>query len=62
MLQKSRILQIRDVKGEAVVTYREPLTTKEMRYHRLSLRVKNMTNWIDYPEIDVYGFLQIVSQ
>jgi hypothetical protein len=25
-LQKSRMLQIRGVKGEAVVTYREPLT------------------------------------
>jgi hypothetical protein len=30
------MLQIRDVKGEAVVNYREPLTTKEMRYPRLS--------------------------
>ena len=29
--------QIRGVKGEAVVTYCEPLTTKEMVYHRLSL-------------------------
>jgi hypothetical protein len=28
--------QIRGVKGEAVFFYREPLTTKEMRYHRLS--------------------------
>jgi len=28
-------------KGEAVVLYREPLTTKEMRYPRLSRRVKN---------------------
>ena len=43
-LQKLRMLQIRGVKGEAVVNYREPLTTKEMRYPRLSLRVENMTN------------------
>jgi len=43
-LQKLRMLQIRGVKGEAVVNYREPLTTKEMRYPRLSRRVENMTN------------------
>jgi hypothetical protein len=42
-LQKSRMLQIQDAKGEAVVIYREPLATLEMRYHRLSRRVKNMT-------------------
>jgi len=42
MLQKSRVLQIRGVKGEAVVLYCEPLTTKEMRYPRLSHRVNNM--------------------
>jgi hypothetical protein len=41
-LQKSRMPQIEDVKGEAVVLYREPLTTQEMRYHRLSPRVNNM--------------------
>ena len=39
-LQKSRMLQIQGVKGEAVVIYREPLRTKEMRYPRLSRRVK----------------------
>jgi len=42
-LQKSRMLQIQGVNCEAVVIYREPLTTLEMRYHRLSRRVKNMT-------------------
>jgi hypothetical protein len=35
-LQKSRMLQICGVKGEAVVTYRESLTTKEMGCPRLS--------------------------
>ena len=35
-LQKSRVPQIQGVKGEAVVIYREPLTTQEMRYTRLS--------------------------
>ena len=38
-LQKSKMQQIQGVKGEAVVGYREPLTTKEMRYPRLSQRV-----------------------
>jgi hypothetical protein len=37
------MLQIRGVKGEALVNYCEPLTTKEMRYPRLSQRVENMT-------------------
>ena len=43
-MQKLRMLQIRGVKGEAVVNYRESLTTKEVRYPRLSLRVEDMTN------------------
>ena len=42
MLQKSRMLQIQDAKGEAVVAYCEPLATKEMRYPRISRRVNNM--------------------
>jgi hypothetical protein len=42
-LQKLRMLQIQDVKGEAVVHYCEPLTTKEMRHHRLPQRVNNRT-------------------
>jgi len=29
-------------KGDAVVNYREPLATKELRYHGLSRRFKNM--------------------
>ena len=33
--------QVRGVKGEAVVIYCEPLTTKEMGYYRLSRRVNN---------------------
>jgi hypothetical protein len=41
MLQKSRVLQIQDVEGEAVVVYREPSTTQELRRHRLSQRVNN---------------------
>jgi len=34
--------QIRGVRGEAVQVYRKLLTTKEMRYLRLSRRGKNM--------------------
>jgi hypothetical protein len=36
MLQKSRMLRIQGIEGEAVVTYRESSITKEMRYYRLS--------------------------
>jgi len=44
-LQKSRVPQIQGVQGEAVVIYREPLTTQEMRCTWLSRRVKNMTKF-----------------
>ncbi len=44
MLQKSRMPENQDVEGEAVVCYREPSATKEVRYPRLSRRVKNVTN------------------
>ena len=30
------------VKGEAVVVYADPLTTRQVLYHRLSRRVNNM--------------------
>jgi hypothetical protein len=33
--------QIQGAKGEAIVSYCEPLATQEMRYHRLSRRVNN---------------------
>jgi len=33
--------QMHDVKGLAVVVYAESLTTKQMRYRRLSRRVNN---------------------
>jgi len=42
MMQKSRVLQIRGVKGEAVVFYRKPFTTKALLRHRLSHWVNNM--------------------
>jgi hypothetical protein len=34
------------VKGEAVVVYANPLTTQQMRYHRLSRRVNNMAAFL----------------
>jgi len=40
--RKSRMRQIHGVKGEAVVSYCEPLITKKMAYHRLSRRVNKM--------------------
>jgi hypothetical protein len=40
--RKSRMRQVRGVRGEAVVSYRESLTTNEMAYHRLSRRVNKM--------------------
>ncbi len=42
MLQKSRMLQMQGVNGEAVVVYADPLTTQQMRYPRLSRRVINV--------------------
>ena len=56
MLQKSRVLQIQGVKGEAVVIYCEPLTTKEMWFYRLSRRVNNAVlekALLKYPNGDV---------
>ncbi len=35
------MVQIQGVMGEAVVIYREPLTTREMQYSRPSRRVNN---------------------
>ncbi len=35
-LQKPRMLQMQGVKSEAVAIYADPLTTQQMRYHRLS--------------------------
>ncbi len=45
-LQKSRMLQTQGIEGEAVVAYREPSIAGEMRYPRLSRRVKNVANFL----------------
>ena len=47
-LQKPRMPQIQGVEGDAVVIYREPSTTKEMRYHRLSQRVNNVAIFLSF--------------
>ena len=50
------MVQIQGGEGEAVVSYREPSKTKEMRYHRLSQTVKNMTNFL----LCILGLIQIL--
>ena len=40
--RKLRTPQVQGVKGEAIVSYAEPLTTQEMECHRLSRRVNKM--------------------
>jgi hypothetical protein len=45
------MLQIQGVEGEAVVIYREPSTTKEMRYHRFSQRVNNVAIFLQLLDI-----------
>ncbi len=47
-LQKPRVPQMQGVKGEAVVVYADPLTTKEMRYHRFSQRVNNVAIFLSF--------------
>jgi hypothetical protein len=49
------------VKGEAVVVYADPLTTPQMRYHRLSRRVNNMTVFPGFLDITHSG-LQDMAQ
>jgi len=39
--------------------YREPLVTKEMRYHQFSRRVKNTTNFILFLEVTTGRFQKL---
>jgi len=57
-LQKSRVLQIQGVKNAAVVIYRKPLTTQEMRCHRLSRRVNNMAAFHSFQDAIWSSFQQ----
>ena len=43
--------------GEAVASYREPLTTQEMRYHRLSRKVNNMASFWLFMDVNLSRFL-----
>ena len=47
------------VKGEAVVNYAEPLTTQQMRYHRLSRRVRNTAVFPCFLDITGGGFFKV---
>jgi len=47
-------------KGDTVVNYREPLATKELRYHGVSRRVKNMHYETFFPGIQS-GFIPKAS-
>ena len=62
MLQKSRVLQIQGVKGEAVVIYAEPFTTQQMRYHRLSRRVNNMACFFSFLDVTHGEFHKIAQK
>jgi hypothetical protein len=58
MLQKSRMLEMQGVKGDAVVSYCEPLTTQQMRYHRLSRRVKDSANIMLSSDLTICDFVR----
>jgi hypothetical protein len=54
--------QIQGVEGEAVVCYAEPLTTQEMRYHRLSQRVNNLAGFSLFVDITPSEFAKIAQE
>jgi len=58
-LRKSRMPQVQGVEGEAVVCYADPLTTQEMRYHRLSRRVNNMAGFSLFVDVTRSEFAKI---
>jgi hypothetical protein len=61
-LQKSRTPQVQGVEGEAVVCYAEPLTTQDMRYHRLSQRVNNMAGFSLFVHVTRSEFAKIAQE
>jgi hypothetical protein len=56
------MLQVQGVEGEAVVCYAEPLTTQEMRYHRLSRRVNNMASFSLFVDVTRSEFAKIAQE
>jgi len=57
----SRMPQILGVEGEAVVLYREPSTTQEMRYPRLSRRVNKMAVFACFRDATWSGFQRSIQ-
>ena len=53
MMQKSRVLQIRGVKGKAVAFYCKPFTTKSLRHHRLSLPNALKTIYVTHSAVPI---------
>ena len=53
--------QILGVEGEAVVLYREPSTTQEMRYPRLSRGVNKIAVFCCFQDATSSGFHQTVK-
>ena len=60
-LQKLRMPQILGVEGEAVVLYREPSTTQEIQYPRLSRRVNKMAVFSCSQDATYSGFHQSIK-
>jgi hypothetical protein len=58
ILQKPRIPQIGGGKGEAVLTYREPLPTKEMRYHTAFPKGKKQSLFRLFQDSTLNGLLK----
>jgi hypothetical protein len=54
--------QVQGVEGEAVVCYAEPLTTQEMRYHRLSRRVNNMASLSLFVDVTPSEFAKLTQE
>jgi hypothetical protein len=54
--------EVQGVEGEAVVCYAEPLTTQEMRYHRLSQRVNNMAGFSLFVDVTRSEFAKIARE
>jgi hypothetical protein len=57
-----RMPQVQGVEGEAVVCYAEPLTTQEMRYHRLSRMANNMAGFSLFVDVTPNEFAEIAQE
>ena len=57
-VEKPRTLEIQSVKGKAVVGYIEPLTTQQMRDHRLSPLANNSSSIILSLDLTICAFVR----